>query len=147
MTVREMLINFGHGGNTIPAIAPLAEGGVHRVTYNGRPLPESDLSRSLPALGCKITNNSRQDIFVQFNNDGDRGDIIGRGGVERVFTGFTISDVFISNRGDDTINTGEVEITLFTDQTALVNYYRLLRLQNLKLIPNVLPNSLVGGGF
>lgn len=147
MTVCEMLINFGKARNTIPSIQPLIIGGAHRLRYNDKPLPESNLATRLPALGCKVTNNSKQDIYVYFNNDEDKGDIVGRGGVERVFDGFSISDIYIINRGDEPTNPGEIELMLYTDHAGLDRYYRLLAQQKTKKIPKILPDSLVGGGF
>lgn len=139
--VREMLVAFGKY-NTIPKIQPLIVGGTHRVKYGGKPLPESDLSTSLPALGCKVTNDSNQPIYVYFNNDRDKGDTIGAGGRERIFDKFSIYDIFIENDGDDEIEKGKITIMLYNDLESLFYYNELKRTH-----PVQLSTSLVGGAL
>ncbi|MDV0447156.1 hypothetical protein MsAg5_10320 [Methanosarcinaceae archaeon Ag5] len=138
--VHELLITMS-GQNAVKELQPVE---IYRLLYNGNPLPDSTLSTSLPFFGCKIFNQSSQNAYAYFNNGRDKGDVIDAGR-ERIWEGFSLSDIYIQNVGDDVIPRDKIKVTIYSDHASILRYLELQAIEK-RIGKELLSKSLVGGG-
>ena len=125
--IHEMLISF----RNINEIKDILPGCPYRVQWEGKPLPESVLSGSLPVLGMIVENNSDQNAAVYINGNRGKSFDIGKGGKERTVSGFTISDIEIDNLGTAPIQRGAIKLTIFNDHRSMLDYMQLKALEKM----------------